>query len=101
MAGFGFGLPSIEETRKLAAWNNTAEIPGYDPRLWRMDAFGNPVRWSDHGDTSSGYGWQIDHITPTALGGTDALSNLRALRCEVNAGLGGLLGAALRRRRDS
>ena len=32
-----------------------------------------------YGDTSSDYGWEIDHIKPVARGGTDNLNNLQAL----------------------
>ena len=89
-------LPSLDEVRKLAAWNNTAGYPGRDPLEWRMDFYGNALRWSDHGDQSSPYGWQIDHIVPLAAGGQDIPSNLRALKCIVNETLGGLLSAKLR-----
>lgn len=70
-------------------------IPGYDPNVWRRDAFGHPIRFSDYGDRSSLYGWEQDHILPKALGGSDALDNLRPLHCKNNASLGGILGGAL------
>jgi len=42
------------------------------------------MRFTDHGDTSSKYGWEIDHIMPTSLGGTDDVGNLQPLHWENN-----------------
>ena len=80
------------EQRKLAVWIKGHVIPGYDPTVWRRDDFGHAIRFSDYGNRSSTYGWEIDHIVAIALGGSDGLSNLRPLHCTNNATLGGLLG---------
>ena len=42
------------------------------------------MKYGDHADTNSKYGWEIDHIYPTALGGTDDLDNLQPLYWEYN-----------------
>ncbi len=84
------------EQRKLVAWRNATPVIGYDPNDVRKDAFGWFIRWSDYGNRNSDYGWEIDHAHPTILGGSDNLSNLRALHWRNNATLGGLLGNALR-----
>jgi len=91
----GAGLTG--ESRKLAVWAKGIEIPSFDRTIWRRDAFRRVIRYSDYGNRNSEYGWEIDHIHPTALGGLDHISNLRPLHCEVNAGLGGLLGGIMGR----
>ena len=96
---FGLPPPGSDERRKRTVWNKGTPIPGYDPNVWRRDAHGNAMRFSDHGNRDSKYGWEIDHIRAVALGGSDDLSNLRPLRCSVNASLGGILGNALTGRR--
>ncbi|HZH11777.1 MAG TPA: HNH endonuclease signature motif containing protein [Microvirga sp.] len=88
------GLLEARERRLI--WGKGQAILGYDPSVWRRDAFGRTIRFSDYGDRDSRYGWEIDHIHPKALGGSDDLSNLRPLHCENNAGLGGILGSLLR-----
>lgn len=43
------------------------------------------IHKDSYGDRKSKYGWEIDHIKPKSEGGTDALSNLRALHWLNNA----------------
>lgn len=69
---------------KVAVWLNAVPVEGRDGRLWRQDACGAVMRWADYGNTQSPYGWEVDHITPVALGGTDDLSNLQALHWQNN-----------------
>jgi hypothetical protein len=95
LGGAFFG-PS-EEDRKRLVWTKGRVIPGYDPAVWRHDDYGRVMRYADYGCRSSEFGWEIDHISPLALGGGDHPANLRPLHCKINAGLGGLLGAALKR----
>lgn len=78
----------------LLIWTKGHIVPGLDPNEWRKDDFGNLIRYQDYGNRSSAYGWEIDHIVAAARGGHDGISNLRPLRCQTNASLGGLLGAA-------
>ena len=77
-------------------WVKGAFIPGYDPGTWRHDAYGSVIRLNDYGDRSSQYGWEVDHITPLALGGSDLITNLRPLHHRNNSTLGGILGGKLR-----
>jgi hypothetical protein len=82
-----------DEARKLAVWVKGFAIPGYDAAIWRHDAFGHAMRYADYGDRNSEYGWEIDHIVATALGGSDDITNLRPLHHRINASLGGALSA--------
>ena len=77
---------------------NKGRRPGMflDPDEYRYDDNDKLIRWQEYGDQSSEYGWQIDHITPKSLGGSDRLENLRPLNAYDNARHGGLLGALLR-----
>jgi hypothetical protein len=97
MTTFGLLGSLTGEALKRAVWEKGHVIPGYDLAIWRRDDHGHAIRYADHGDRASEYGWEIDHIHPIALGGSDDLSNLRPLHCATNALLGGLLGAATRR----
>lgn len=85
------GLFSSEEQRKRIAWGNATPVSTHDPNYARKDAFGWWIVWDEYGNRNSEYGWEIDHIQPTALGGGDTAANLRALHWRNNASLGGLL----------
>ena len=67
-----------------AVWGKAKDIPNYNLAVWRQDPCGKPIKRSDHGDTKSQYGWEIDHIKPVAKGGADDLANLQALQWENN-----------------
>jgi 5-methylcytosine-specific restriction endonuclease McrA len=99
MSGLGtLGASGLfEEARKQAVWTKGQIIPGYDAAVWRHDAFGYVIRYSNYGNRNSDYGWEIDHIVATALGGSDDFSNLRPLHYTKNASLGGVLGGLLNR----
>ncbi len=75
---------NVDEAKKRAVWNKGTPISGYDVSIWRRDACGHAMRYSDHGSTISEYGWEIDHVFPAALGGTDDLDNLQPLYWENN-----------------
>lgn len=54
-------------------------------------------RWIEKADygKDTPYGWQIDHVWATALGGPDTLSNKRPRHWEGNSRAGGLVGAMI------
>ena len=90
------GLTS-DDYRKAQVWLKGAEIPGYDASVWRRDHLGYAIRYSDYGNRDSDYGWEIDHIVATALGGSDDITNLRPLHWRNNASHGGTLAGLLSR----
>lgn len=81
--------------RTLSVWEKGEPIFGYSAQEYRRDAFGNTIAYSEYGNRQSDLGWEIDHIVPKAVGGTDALNNLRPLHYRANASLGAFIGQAL------
>ncbi|MEP1573630.1 HNH endonuclease signature motif containing protein [Roseibium album] len=79
--------------RKLAVWDKGYPVPGYDSALIRKDDFGYWMKYNEYGNRNSDYGWEIDHILPISMGGSDDLSNLRPLYHRKNASLGGGLSS--------
>ncbi|XP_039846287.1 uncharacterized protein LOC120705821 isoform X2 [Panicum virgatum] len=54
---------------------------GFDPALFRVDAYGNVLYL--HADSASPLGWDIDHWFPCARGGKTVPSNLRIVQWQV------------------
>ena len=54
---------------------------------FRTDVCGASMQRSKYGLTEQ-WGWEIDHIKPVALGGSDDLSNLQPLQWENNRAKG-------------
>ena len=74
------------EFRKFAVW-----VKGRPSKLgpdYRVDDYGNDIRYQDYGDRNSIYGWEFDHIFPQSLKGSDDISNLRPLQWRANASRG-------------
>lgn len=76
-----------------AVWQKGQIVPGDDPSVWRKDVCGAWIRRDSHGDTSSQYGWEVDHVLPVARGGGDELSNLQPLQWNNNRSKGDQLTA--------
>ena len=81
---YTYPFADAPEQIKKIVWAKGTAIPDYNADLWRRDICGHAMKFTDHGDTNSEYGWEIDHIKPTSLGGTDDLSNLQPLYWENN-----------------
>jgi 5-methylcytosine-specific restriction endonuclease McrA len=77
---FQFAEPEII----AKVWEKGKIIPGYKPAEWRKDKMGKIMHFQRHGDTNSSYGWEIAHIYPKEVGGSDELSNLQPLHWQSN-----------------
>lgn len=76
---------SWSESQKQAVWKKGTPIDGYSADIWRRDICGSAMKYSDHGDRNSEYGWEIDHIKPVSKYPSDDLSNLQPLHWRNNA----------------
>lgn len=81
---YEYRFAAASEELKLSVWAKGEIAGGYNAVFYRRDAFGAWMQYSAHGDTSSHYGWEIDHIKPLAEGGTDELANLQPLQWQNN-----------------
>ncbi len=75
---YTFGNSSDDFLRNV--WRKGKVVPGRDPEVWRKDICGDLIKYDEHANTDSLYGWEVDHIKPEALGGTDDLDNLQPLQ---------------------
>ncbi len=72
------------ESQKKEVWKKGIPIYGESPDVWRKDTCGAKIKWSEHGNRDSSYGWEIDHINPVSNGGGDEIWNLQPLYWKNN-----------------
>ncbi|WP_431163277.1 HNH endonuclease signature motif containing protein [Flagellimonas beolgyonensis] len=76
------------EAQKTENWEKGQIISGLPSDTWRNDKCGKSIKRSEHGNRSSMYGWEIDHINPVSNGGDDRSSNLQPLHWTNNVDKG-------------
>ncbi len=81
---YEYPFVNVNDPPRRLVWEKGSVIPGLNPDVWRRDACGTWMRYADHGDTTSAYGWEIDHIIPRSRGGQTILSNLQPLHWRTN-----------------
>lgn len=65
---------------RVEAWERCARIPGCDKAVWRQDAEGRVIRWSDFSDRFSRYGWEVvSRPRPGVLGRALWVKRLEAI----------------------
>ena len=64
-------------------WEKGRKVEGYDASMFRKDACGAWIMRDKYGEKHV-FGWEIDHIYPKKLGGTDIVQNLRPLHYQNN-----------------
>lgn len=86
----------LKEEQIQAIWEKGRQVPGYDKDKIRQDDCGAWILRDKYGDTSSIYGWVVDHIYPAKLlksigdqqESIDNLANMRPLNWLNNAAKG-------------
>ena len=79
---------SFSQATVYAVWQKGKPVSGYDSNQYRKDACGTWMERTQYGNTSSNRGWEVDHIKPASMGGSDDLSNLQPLQWENNRSKG-------------
>lgn len=72
------------KSEKRAVWRKGRIMSDMKASKWRMDAFGNLIRFDDYGNRDSFFGWEVDHIVRVSDGGTNIIFNLRPLQWKAN-----------------
>ncbi len=54
----------LREFKKHTFWQKIHKISGQNQSIWRLDDFGNWIRYTVYGNIQSTFDWEFDHIFP-------------------------------------
>jgi 5-methylcytosine-specific restriction endonuclease McrA len=80
---YKYPFGTADDVLKRAVFSRGTIIDDFDANIWRRDVTGHAMKYDDHG-VQGDFGWEIDHIKPLALNGSNNLSNLRPLWWQNN-----------------
>ena len=72
-----------DDTTKKMVWSKGIVIENYPTEEWRLDYTGMIMQYSKFG-AGSDYSWEIDHMKPVCVDGTDDITNLQPLNHQRN-----------------
>jgi 5-methylcytosine-specific restriction endonuclease McrA len=76
-------MANFSENKINEIWQKAKSIEGYDNNTYRQDLAGAWIQKDKYGQECS-LGWEIDHMKPLSLGGTDCTENLQPLQWKNN-----------------
>ena len=89
---YNYSFKNADEKSKRSVFNKGKVVvqkgKTFDSGVWRYDMCGHTMKYSDHGNTNSKFGWEIDHIKPSSKSGSDSINNLQPLYWENNRAKG-------------
>ena len=74
----------VEVLKIQTVWAKGTVVPGCNPAIWRTDTYGSLMNRSEYGNCESAFGWEIDHIQPLSLNGSERFANLQPLSWKNN-----------------
>jgi len=87
---------TVLEDLKRACWAKTSPVSGQiNSWEFRKDCLGNLLRYADFGNRHSPFGWELEFIVPTRMGGSTSPENLQALHWKATAARHDSLPASL------
>jgi len=76
-------MANFPEEKVNTIWNKAKKINGQNSDKYRQDVGGAWIQKDKYGKEEN-FGWEIDHMLPESLGGTEHSTNLQPLQWENN-----------------